>query len=90
MAQRETITVTRRGRAAAFIVSVRDMEELLDARRRRSRAVADLKKVMRRAKFRAWLSDELRQEFVAMQERNAGYPRNPASCTLISTAPLSI
>lgn len=42
MAQRETITVTRHGRPAAFIVSPHDMEELLDARRRRSRAVAEL------------------------------------------------
>ena len=42
MAQRETVTVTRHGRAAAFIVSVQDMEELLDARRRRGPAVAEL------------------------------------------------
>jgi antitoxin Phd len=42
MAQRETIAVTRHGRPAAFIVSPHDMEELLDARRRRSRAVAEL------------------------------------------------
>jgi prevent-host-death family protein len=42
MAQRETVTVTRHGRPAAFIVSLRDMEELLDARRKRSRAVAEL------------------------------------------------
>jgi antitoxin Phd len=42
MAQRETVSVTRHGRPAAFIVSPRDMEELLDARRRRSRAVAEL------------------------------------------------
>jgi prevent-host-death family protein len=41
-AQREIITVTRHGRPAAFIVSPRDMEELLDARRRRSRAVAEM------------------------------------------------
>lgn len=41
-AQRETVTVTRHGRPAAFIVSPRDMEELLDSRRRRRRAVADL------------------------------------------------
>jgi antitoxin Phd len=41
-AQREPITVTRHGRPAAFIVSPRDMEELLDSRRRRSRAVAEL------------------------------------------------
>ena len=42
MAQRETITVTRHGRPAAFIVSPHDMEELLDARKRRSRAVTEL------------------------------------------------
>jgi antitoxin Phd len=42
MAQRETVSVTRHGRPAAFIVSPRDMEELLDARRRRSRTVAEL------------------------------------------------
>lgn len=42
MAQRETVTVTRHGRPAAFIVSPRDMEELLDARRRRGRAVKEL------------------------------------------------
>lgn len=42
MAQREIVTVTRHGRPAAFIVSPRDMEELLDARRRRSRAVKEL------------------------------------------------
>jgi antitoxin Phd len=42
MAQREIITVTRHGRPAAFIVSPHEMEELLDARKRRSRAVAEL------------------------------------------------
>jgi len=42
MAQRETISVTRHGRTAAFIVSPQDMEELLDARKRRSRAVTEL------------------------------------------------
>ena len=41
-AQREIITVTRHGRTAAFIVSPRDMEELMAARRRRSRAVAEI------------------------------------------------
>ena len=40
--QREIVTVTRHGRPAAFIVSPQDMEELLDARRRRSRALAEL------------------------------------------------
>jgi len=40
--QREAVTITRHGRPTAFIVSPQDMEELLDARRKRSRAVADL------------------------------------------------
>jgi antitoxin Phd len=40
--QRETVAITRHGRPAAFLVSPREMEELLDARRRRSKAVADL------------------------------------------------
>ena len=40
--QREAVTVTRHGRPVAFIVSPQDMEELLDARRKRGRAVASL------------------------------------------------
>jgi antitoxin Phd len=40
--QRETVTITRHGRPTAFVVSPQDMQELLDARRKRSRAVADL------------------------------------------------
>jgi len=40
--QREIVTVTRHGRPAAFIVSPQDMEELMDARNRRSRAVEDM------------------------------------------------
>ena len=42
MARREPVTVTRHGRPAAFIVSPQDMEELLDVRARRSKAVAAL------------------------------------------------
>ena len=42
---REPITITRHGRAAAFIVSPHDMDELIDARRKRSKAVAE---------FEAW------------------------------------
>jgi prevent-host-death family protein len=42
MSQREIVTVTRHGRPAAFIVSPRDMEELMDSRRRRSRAVTEM------------------------------------------------
>ena len=44
-AQREPISITRHGRPAVFVVSPRDMEDLLDARRRGSEAVAD---------FEAW------------------------------------
>lgn len=33
--------------------------------------LAELRKVMGRAKFRAWLSDELRQEFVGLIERSS-------------------
>jgi antitoxin Phd len=40
--QREPVSITRHGRPAAFIVSPRDMDELLDARRKRSRAVSEL------------------------------------------------
>lgn len=39
MARREPVTVTRHGRPAAFIVSPQDMEELLDVRVRRSKAI---------------------------------------------------
>ena len=40
-AQREPISITRRGRPVAFIVSQHDMAELADARNKRSQAVAD-------------------------------------------------
>ena len=40
--QREAVTITRHGRPTAFVVSPRDMEELLDARKKRNEAVADL------------------------------------------------
>jgi antitoxin Phd len=41
-AQREPVAITRHGRPAAFIVSAQEMEELLNARRKRSQGVADL------------------------------------------------
>ena len=41
-AQREAVAITRHGRETAFVVSPREMEELLDARRRRGAAVAEL------------------------------------------------
>ena len=40
-AQREPITITRRGRTVAFLVSPQDMEDLTDARRKREQALAD-------------------------------------------------
>jgi len=39
--QREPVAITRHGRPTAFIVSPLEMDELLDARRRRSEAVAE-------------------------------------------------
>lgn len=49
MARREPVSVTRHGRPAAFIVSPQDMEELLDVRVRRSRAVEALESWSARA-----------------------------------------
>jgi len=40
--QREPVAITRHGRPAAFIVSPRDMEELMTVRGRRSRAATEL------------------------------------------------
>lgn len=40
-AQREPVAITRHGRTAAFVVSPQDMEEILDARNRRSKALSD-------------------------------------------------
>ena len=40
-AQREPITITRRGRPVAFVVSPQDMQDLQDARRKRGAAVEE-------------------------------------------------
>ncbi len=56
MARREPVTVTRHGRPAAFIVSPQDMEELLDARVRRSKAVEVLEAWSARATALATLA----------------------------------
>lgn len=40
--QREPVAVTRHGRPTAFIVSPREMEDVLDARRKRTQALKDL------------------------------------------------
>ena len=39
--QREPVTITRHGRTAALIVSPQDMQDLQDARRKRSAAVKE-------------------------------------------------
>lgn len=63
MAQREPVTVTRHGRAAAFIVSPRDMEELLSVRAQRSKAVAEFEAWSQRAADLATpAADELTEE----------------------------
>jgi prevent-host-death family protein len=40
--QREPVAITRHGRPAAYVVSPRDMEDLLSVKERRERAVAAL------------------------------------------------
>ncbi len=63
MAQREPVTVTRHGRAAAFIVSPRDMDDLLSVRARRSQAVAALEAWGQRAATQAApAAEELTEE----------------------------
>lgn len=52
-AQREPVTITRHGRTAAFIVSPEDMDELINARSKRSKAVAEFEAWSQRAKSSA-------------------------------------
>jgi len=40
--QREPVAITRHGRPAAFVISPRDMEDLVSIRERRMKAVKDL------------------------------------------------
>ena len=47
--QREPVTITRHGRVAAVMVSPQDMDDLNNARARRSKAVADCEAWSRRA-----------------------------------------
>jgi antitoxin Phd len=47
--QHEMVAITRHGRPAAFVVSPREMEEVLDARRRRGQALAELEAWSERA-----------------------------------------
>ncbi|MFZ4538339.1 type II toxin-antitoxin system Phd/YefM family antitoxin [Propionivibrio sp.] len=47
--QREPVIITRHGRTAAFMVSPQDMEELNNARSKRSKAVAEFEVWSQRA-----------------------------------------
>ena len=47
--QREPVTITRHGRTAAFMVSPQDMDELTNARRKRSKAVTEFEAWSQRA-----------------------------------------
>jgi prevent-host-death family protein len=51
-AQREPVTVTRRGRPVAFVVSQQDMAELMDARSQRSKAVPEFEQFFKKADAR--------------------------------------
>jgi antitoxin Phd len=51
--QREAVAITRHGRPTAFVVSPKEMDELLNARHRRSKAVADLEEWSAQASTRA-------------------------------------
>jgi len=48
--QRQPVAVTRRGRPVAFVVSPEDMREVMDARNRRSKAVAAFEAWSQRAR----------------------------------------
>lgn len=71
-AQREPVTITRHGRTAAFIVSPQDMDELINARRKRSKAVAELEAWSKRASQTALpAAAELTEEDVVRLVREA-------------------
>lgn len=52
-AQREPVAITRHGRPAAFVVSPADMEEILQERERRRKAVAAFDAWSEKARNRA-------------------------------------
>lgn len=52
MAQREPVAITRHGRTAGFVIAPQDMEILLDARQKRSRALADLQSYVQQVQNR--------------------------------------
>ena len=51
-AQREPVTITRRGRPVAFVLSPEDMKELLAVRQQRERVVSDFEAFFRTADVR--------------------------------------
>lgn len=51
-AQREPVTITRRGRPVAFVLSPEDMKELLAVREQRHRVVSDFEVFFRTADAR--------------------------------------
>lgn len=51
--QREAVAITRHGRPTAFVVSPQEMDDLLDARRKRSNALSELKAWSTQAKKHA-------------------------------------
>ena len=67
MAQREPITITRHGRAAAFMVSPQDMEELTNVRAKRSIALVWRRASPRIADFRL-LATLLREAHSAIDQ----------------------
>ena len=74
--QREPVAITRHGRPAAFIVSAQEMEELLSARRKRSKAVAELEEwsaqtEKRRTAAQAAAAAKLTDEDVVRKVRKA-------------------
>jgi prevent-host-death family protein len=60
--QREPVSITRHGRTAAFVVSPADMQELLDARRRRSLVVSE---------FESWSKETQKQNSSDSKARSA-------------------
>jgi prevent-host-death family protein len=74
--QRETVAITRHGRPTAFVVSPQEMEELLDSRRKRSRAMADLE---------AWRAQAAKR-MTAAQKRAAATLTDEVASRLVHAA----
>lgn len=63
-AQREPITITRRGRPIAFVISPEDMKELLDTRRQREQVLADFEEYFQRSDSKLRIADNEIQQLV--------------------------